>query len=85
MRRRLPGWDNAIIIISHQDDGGVTLHSLKFGLLRKHHIPRPGALPSVAPRDVSTVLSATPQHYTVRKASAERHLGDKARVNLGSS
>jgi hypothetical protein len=83
MRRRLPCWDNANITVPHQDVGGVTQYSLRFGILCKRSTPRPSELPEIAPRDVSTVLSALPQHYTVRKAPVQRHTDNKECLNFG--
>jgi hypothetical protein len=84
MRRRLPGWDNVNVTIPHQDVGGVMQYSLRFGLLWKRATPRPSELLEMAPCDISTVLSAIPQHYAVRKAPFQRHTANQECLDLGT-
>jgi hypothetical protein len=85
MRRRVPGWDNVDATIDHAGVGGVTTHTLRFGVLCKDGGIKPQGMPSVAPRDVSTVLGVTPQHYSIRNAPSARHEGDGVCRNLGTS
>jgi hypothetical protein len=85
MRRRLPGWNNFNACVQHASVGGVTLRTLRFGVLGKAAVGRPLFGPPVAPRDVSTVLSVMPQHHGVRKAPECRHLTDFGCTNLGNT
>jgi hypothetical protein len=48
-------------------------------------LARPKFGPPLAPRDVSTVLSCTPQYYAVRRAPPLRHLPDGVCENLGDA
>jgi hypothetical protein len=84
MRRKLPGWDNYNFQIEHWKVGGVTLRTMRFGVLGKVPLGRPTVGPPLAPRDVSTVLDCMAQHYSVRKAPPSRHLPDGVCENLGN-
>jgi hypothetical protein len=85
MRRRLPGWNNFNACVHHAGVGGVTLRTLRFEVLGESSVGRPSFGPPIAPRDVSTVLSATPQHHGVRKAPKCRHLPDFGCKNIGNT
>jgi hypothetical protein len=65
LRRPVPGWKNTKTpLIRHDEAGGVTGELLRLGALTRGEGPPICELPVTAPRDVSTVLSVMPTHYT---------------------
>jgi hypothetical protein len=85
LRRKIPGWHNSNTpLLSLEGVGGVTLAGIRLGALTRGKCTSITALPSVAPRDASTVLSVMVDHYTVRSAPCRRHVDDGTCLNLGT-
>jgi hypothetical protein len=66
LRQPVPGWENMTTpLIRHDETGGVTGGTLRLGALTRDKSPPIWKLPATAPRDVSTILSVMPNHYTI--------------------
>jgi hypothetical protein len=89
MHRKLPGWNNANVfggtLAGGGGRGGHSTLAANRRNERKKTLGRPTFRPPLAPRDGSTVLSCTPQHYSVRGPPPLWHLPDGVCENLGDA